>query len=320
MSITVLSIGHAHTLTTIASQTHNYDLVKEIGEIVLNDSSLSGEATDFHNLAVQFTRLDDYTTGYGVVRLGLKRFPYNIDLLADAVYYGSGCGEYEGCEECISVLTGRPYSSWNWRAFSFVSDYYIDRADWTQDPEEILSGYEKALKLSQKQQEVLADEEKGYMREFQIRSLIARLYGLNGDKDAEQREIQLGEEALQRAIESDTMAAAGCCLAYADHLFEKQRYKEVIKYCNRALEFGESQSSVNLSYVLFLSAQSKDVLIHREAAFDDAIRVKDAFADYTAAWMCGSRESYKSTIRTRCAVLAMKSGIDAPDMIMTSIE
>lgn len=320
MSITILSIGHAHTLATLASATHNYNLVKEIGEIVLTDGSLSGEAKDFHNLAVQFALLDDYATGYGVVRLGLKRFPYNVDLLSDAVCYGSACGEYEGCDECISVLMSRPYSSWNWRAFTFVSDYFIDRADWTQDPKEILSGYEEALKLSRKQQEVLADEEKGYLREFQIRKLIARLYGLKGEKDTEQREIQLGEEALQRAIASDAMAATGCCLAYADYLFERQHYKEVIKYCNRTFEFGESQSTVNLGYVLYLCAQSKDVLIHREDAFADLARVEEAFSDYAAAWMCGVAESHKSTIRTRCAVLATKSGVDAPDMIMNDGE
>lgn len=310
-----MSIGHAHTLATIASMTHDYETLREIGEIVLGEDTLSGDASDFHNLAVQFTRLDDYATGYGVVRLGLKRFPYNIDLLADAVYYGSGCGEYEGCQECIDALMNRPYSSWNWRAFTFVSDYYIDKADWTEDPAEVLAGYQEALKLAQKQQEVLSDEEKGYAREFRIRKIMARLYGMSGDKEKEREELRLGEEALKRAIESDDMAAAGCCLNYADYLFEKQRYEEAIRYCKRALEYGESQSSVNLGYVLFLSAQSKDVLIHREDAFDDAERVRDAYSDYVAAWRCGNVEGYKETIRSRCAILEMKSGIRTPEEI-----
>lgn len=312
----ILSIGHAHRMSRLFADNNDFGALKELGHVVLSDESLSGDADDFHNLAVTFTRLDDYSTGFEIVCRGLRLYPYNIDLLADAVYYGSGCGRYDESEKYIEVLLSRPYYDWNWRAFSFVSDYYMNSASWLKDPELVVEGYRKALDLAKHQQVILPTEERGYVREFRIHKMLSSICAANGESDNAAEELEKAENALKSAIYNGNIVAVTCCQYLAEHYFESQRYDEVIELCEKAFTFGEEQASVNLAFLLYLSGQSKDVLIHRDNAFDDSERVMDAYSDYTAAILCGDIEGYIRTIRRRCIVLQSKSGIPAPQSIM----
>lgn len=311
----LLSVGHAHDLMQAAIMQSNFSLVKQIGQTVLEQDEITGDANDYHNLSVEFSRLDDYVTAFQIVEKGLGQYPHNVDLLADAVYYGSNSKQYERCEAYVQKLKDTPFARWNWRAFTFLVEYYINKADWTEDTEQLFSFTDEALKLAQAHQEILPNDEKGYLSEYKVRVLRERFY--RADKKAEEahEENRQAESALKRAIDGKEILAVQCCLRYADFLFEKQRYSEVISICEQALQYGESQSSANLSYFLYLSGQSKDTLIHREKAFADIARVQDAFADYMAAYQDSDNLTYKDNIKTRSIILSAKSGIPFPEVL-----
>ena len=318
-SFAVLSIGHAHTILTEAMQNRDFQLAKKIGKAVLSDDTICGEASDYHNLSVEFSRADDYLTAFMVVKKGLLQYPYNIDLLADGVYYGSNSKQYEACEELANTLLSRPFALWNWRAFTFLIDYYLGKADWTEDTDKIFTFTEEALEIALAYQKVLSNNEKGFVAEYKVRSLRAQYYFCNGvEIERAETEQKLSEDALKRAIDSKTFAAVQCCLRYADYLFEHQRYSEVISICEQALQYGESQPSARIGYFLYLSAQSKDVLLHKEQDFSNIERINDVFSDYIAAFKSVDSSTYKNNILNRVIILSSKSGGGIPNEFLTS--
>lgn len=311
----ILSIGHAHELIQSARVENNFGLIKQIGQSILNQDEIIGDANDYHNLSVEFSRLDDYATSFQIVEKGLQQFPFNIDLLADAIFYGSNSKQYEKCECYIKKLRSAPFARWNWRAFTFLVDYYLDKADWTEDTTQLFGFSDSALEVAKAHQLILPTEEKGYLSEFKIRTLRERYFRAEKKAEKAEEESKLAENALKQAIESEDILAVQCCSKYADFLFEKQRYSEVISVCDQALQYGESQSSAKLSYFLYLSGQSKDVLIHREKAFGDTARVQDAFSDYMAAYQDINSMTFRNNIKTRSIILAAKSGVPLPEFL-----
>lgn len=309
---TILSIGSAHELVQKAMSKGDFDTARRVGQITLSNSDILGDCADYHNLATAFSRADDYLTAFLLVEKGLGQFPYNITLLADAVYYGSNCNEYEKCEQYIATLKKRPLGLWNWRAFTFLIDYYMGKSDWVEDTQTLFAFTDEALELALSYQQVLPTEEKAYMAESKVRSLRERYYLATLDHDKAQTEHELCDAALLKAINAKTFPAVQCCLRYADRLFEQQRYEEVIGICERALQYGEDQPSARLGYFLYLSAQAKDALIHQEKAYADTARIQSAFDDYEAAYRSMDNLTYQNNIETRAIILSTKSGVALP--------
>ena len=318
-SLIVLSVGHAEQLVEEAIDKKDYYLVQQVCQIVLAKETIVGKADNYHNLSVVISQADDYYTAYLIVEKGLAQFPYNIDLLADAIYYGSNARQYKKCEEYILTLRSRPFAHWNWRAFSFLINYYLAKPDWTEQTDELFSFTEEALFVAKAFQEVWPAEEKAYISEYKVRMEREKYYRVKESGDEAKKEKENAENALKRAIDSGRFSAVQCCLRYADLLFEEQRYKDVIDICNQALQYGESQPSAKLGYFLYLSGLSKDILIHREQAYEDVDRVKDAFTDYVAAFRnYNYSSSYISNIRDRVMILSAKSNLPIPDVFVGS--
>ena len=316
-SLVILSVGHAQELVEVAFDEKDYYLVQQICQSILVKESIVGDADDYHNLSVVISRADDYSTAYLIVEKGLLQFPYNIDLLADAIYYGSNSKQYKKCEEYILTLRSRPFAHWNWRAFSFLVDYYLAKSDWTEKIDELFDNTEDALNIAKAFQEILPNEERAYICEYKVRMEREKFYRAKESGVEAKNEKENAEGALKRAIESEKFSAVQCCLKYADLLFEEQRYTDVINICIQALQYGESQPSARLGYFLYLSGQSKDILIHREQAYEETERVKDAFTDYIAAYrVFNYSSSYKSNIRDRVMILSIKSSLPLPSVFV----
>lgn len=130
-------------------QIDNEDLLR-ICDSIINSESIYGSSSDYHNLAVSVARKGFYLQSFTVVQKGLKLYPYNIDLLADAVYYGSSAGKFSECEEYAKILLSRPLALWNWRAYTFMIDYYMDKTDWLTTNDEILASLASALAFLKK--------------------------------------------------------------------------------------------------------------------------------------------------------------------------
>lgn len=341
--IIVLSVGDAHTQ---ASRTTDRTLLKEIANQVIQQNEVKGDADEYHNLAVEYTReWDDYVSGYEIVKKGLSQYPANIDLLADAIYYGSSAGRYQECEEHVEALSKLPLAMWNWRAFTFLVDYYLDQLDWipwgekTEDDihDVVQQQLNNALYFAKLEQKILfgsGEAERGYMAENKVRLMMekvlraeAALSELQVDADSgkaerlwqnAEEEHKKAENILQTAIDDGHFAAYSCCLKLADILFERQEYQRTIEVCESALRFVQSQPSANTAYFTYLIALSKDALIYRDGAFKDEQRIAEAYQDYKCAFELNSnrpgRQIYLRNIQDRMAILEAKTGFAAPVM------
>ena len=335
----VLSVGQAREMAVLLRNDNN--ALMEIKDCVLTQDDIRGDAEDFHNLAVVYTRdYDDYVSGFAIVEKGLRQYPNNIDLLADAIFYGSSAGEYDKCEEHAKKLESRPIALWNWRAFTFLVDYYLQKPDWEDlDQDKILDLLDDAVSYSEMAQAVLegdAEVERGYLSEYKVRMARKRFYSasaaiyhraLNGLHEGSKeyddtnnllqeaeyhikQEQDFAENALKKAIDNGKFAATSCCLRLADSLFEQQRFEETIEVCNKALGFAQSQPSARIGYFIYLIALSEDALIYQNENFSDEDQIRQVYRDYQAAYDCNNErrtERYRQNIIDRLAVLAAKS-------------
>lgn len=327
-----MNVQNKQELTTIISveQAHNLLQTGQIddGEImtlcdaICTSDSIVGSSADYHNLAVELTRKGCFLHGFNIVTKGLKLYPFNIDLLADAVYYGSSAGKFDECEQYAQKLQKRPFALWNWRAYTFLIDYYMDKADWTESEVEVINSMKRALELAQNAQKILGNEEQGYLAEHRVHEVLERWYRESAEKytDEAEKYLQLADaekvwavDALNRAIDNNRIVAVQCCMKYADLKFEEREYEETIRVCEKAFCYGESQPSAKMGYFLYLAAMSMDALIHENKAFGDSERVKECYRMYQAAdkTLDSNRSIYRSNIKLRVKNLEARSGVSS---------
>lgn len=315
---TILSIGVAHTLAQRAAFAEDYASMREIWETVKNDPSLVGDTNDYHNYSVVVSKVDDYLTAYEIVKRGLGQFPYNTDLLADAIYYGSNCNKFSECEEHLRTLLTRPRASWTWRAFSFIIDYLKDRWDWEDEKGKIVAGLSTALKVSKDYQRFLPSEERGYLAEYELHQSLAKVALEDNDIDTSKKHRDLALQILKDTIDDGEYAAVQCSLKYVDALFSQQQFEEVISVCDKALQFGQPSASARLGYFMYLSAQSREILLYKKGEPYDEDEVKLIYKEYIAA-LADTGTSYKQNIDRRVKILSARSGVKIPDTLSFSM-
>lgn len=327
-TMVVLSIGHAHTLAQVASETQNYIDLQAIAEAVLTSANIFGSAAEYHNLAAEYARTDDYYSAYRIVEKGItQQYRYDIDLLADAIHYGSYCNKYSDCEKYKKELKARPRGAWNWRAFTFLVDYLNEKVG-TAEVQDIMPMLDEALEISQEYQRVLRTEEKAYIAECEVRLLRERYIRESQNPDSANladNEYRLAKEALKKAIfglddgETDkSIVAVQCALKYADMLFEERKYQEVISVCAQALEYVETQPSARVAYFKYISALSKDALVRQDNAFADYKRIEDVLNEFSVAYQVINEPTYEKNIKTRATFLAAEAGIPLPKVFEES--
>ena len=330
-TIRILSVGHANQVVQLIKKSGDNIALLSVADQVIKEDRIRGDANDYHNLAVVFTRdFDDYISGYNIVNKGLQYYPNNVDLLADAIYYGSSAGKYGECEKHREQLEKLPLPLWNWRAYSFLIDYFLQKTAWTDSPTdaEMLELTEKALKYAKIEQIALTGDteiERGYLAEHKIRVVRERYYRLlsrvgdrQGDKDLTAKakeESTKAEEILYTAINNNTFVATACCLKLADILFDRKKYEETIEICNIALKSPQSQPSAKIGYFLYLIAMSEDAILYEKELLGDESFVRICYRDYVGAFRCNSgRFAYLENIKNRLAVLEAKTGFPAPEL------
>lgn len=327
-SVVVLSIGHAHTLAEVASMKRDYKKLQQIANAVLNGVNMYGKAAEYHNLGAEFARQDDYFNAYSIVKRGLDRqYSNDIDLLADAIHYGSCCGENDECERLKDRLMARPRGAWNWRAFTFLIDYLKEQAE-QASAEKIMQILDEALKLCKEYQQVLPLEEKGYIAEAEVRKLRQQYMRASDDHDvakkAKDEDIAAKEvlkTALGRSKENPAkIVAVQCALCYADMLFEEQEYEETISVCQQALAYVETQPSARIAYFKYLSALCKEAQLREEArkpgkenALRDQKKVAEVLNEYLVVNKIIEEKTYETNIRNRAALLAAEAGVPLPE-------
>lgn len=303
----MVDVGQAEIILNQYRRDHPQDtsgaehLLDDLLEALRAEEQLVGDADDFHNFSVSISRvLNDNQKTLEIVEAGLKIYPQNTDLLADAIKYGYSCGEREKCKEWYQTLKNIDKSRWTWRAFSFLIDYLL--AEWTSSDQADYT-IEDILALAKEYQENIPDEEDAWLCEFEIYD------GTN------QREK--GIQVLEKAIENFRFCPR-CWLRYADIMMDRGDYEKAEPIIRKMCKNPKTIERVNTAYMYFLDAQCKmHKLYNSEAYENDEVEKKDVLPVYKAFKRAlsarGLRENVKSQIEEYLVDLSNQTGIDFSD-------
>ena len=277
------------------------DLLDKLLEALYEAEQLVGDANDFHNFSVSISKVtSDNQKTLKIVEAGLKIYPQNTDLLADAIKYGYSCGEREKCKQWYQTLKNIDKSRWTWRAFSFSIDYLL--AEWTSSEKEDYTK-ESILDLAKEYQEKIPDEEDAWLCEFEIYD------GTN------QREK--GVAVLEEATAKFRFCPR-CWLRYVDILMDRGDYEKAEPIIRKMCKNPKTTEKINASYMYFLDGQCKLQKLYNSDAYDnDEVDEKDVWAVYKAFKRAlsarGLRENIKSQIEEYILALSSETGIEFPD-------
>ena len=316
----ILSIGTAHQMAQEASDNSDYARLRAIWQKVVEDPEMVGDENDYHNYSVVLSRLDDYLTAYEIVNRGLQQFPYNTDLLADAINYGSKCHKYAEAQAHLATLNTRPYSSWTWRAFQFAIDFLQEAWNWRENKDEVEAGLNVALNIARRYQRYCPSDERSFLAEYEVLQNLAKVAMDKEQYDEAEEKQAAALKVLQDTIATGKYAAVQCSLRYADEMFRQQNYEEVIKTCDRALQYGQSTATARLGYFMYLSAQAREVLLYRQPNWrTNAEEVETIYREYLAAF-ADTGNDYIVNIRRRVQILSARSGIPPIDELKEKLK
>lgn len=224
-----------------------YDLVDAL---LMKGKRVSGDADDFHNLSVTLLRrADDFESAMEIVELGLELHPTDADLLADGISYGVSCGKKARSTQLFDRLRKIDCSLWTWRAFSFSTDYLLDRYVSEGKPYDLDQAFE-SVRLYQKYYPAREDSR---FIEYQIYDKINR------------SDLALG--VLGKAI-NELKYCPKCWLRYADIMIEQGRNSEAEPCLKKLRSRPQSAESVNMSHVYYLDGLCRANAILDSGNFD----------------------------------------------------
>lgn len=207
-----------------------------------NDDNVM-DADDYHNKACDMARRGNYKRASNFCMEGLKRYPMNVNLLADTINYSSKCGDMRVADTHYFMLRKLPFSRWSWRAFTFSCDYLL-----ASNPIE----NEEEIRLLVKQYKtVLPYDEKACVAESELENALGN----------HEQSMKILTESIQHYSN-----ASVCALHLADMQFERGMYEDVVKTCNYGIAASaEPWPSINTPYLLLLRAMSKDQILITKA-------------------------------------------------------
>ena len=244
------------------------------------------DASDYHNVSVHLAETGRNRKATEICSEGLSRFPGNIDLTADAVYYSVKCGEMETAAEYYAQLKEKPYVHWNWRAFTFSLDYL--RADGAAKNEA-----ESRALIAQFRQ-VLPYEEKAALAESNLEEAL-------GNADTA---MQVLEDAIRKYSN-----APQCALRLADMQFDRGMFREAKQTALYGIAASAApQPAVNVPYLRLLATLAEDHILHMKAAKGETVS-RAEIEHLTHAYHLMKKKmpisfAFRELICTRTALLA----------------
>ena len=265
---------------------------------VLKQNVVSGDADDWHNLAVDIAKREYFDLACKVLDVGLSHFPNNVDLLADYLQYGPSCGKTEQCKIYYDQLSKMPMVKYTWRSFHFSASWLTHL--WGQsNSEEELNKLTEALKTLVKQyRRYFPNSEESYLCESNIYRLT---------KESKE-EIKVLNQAIKR-----TFPTPKCALRLADYFFEAGEYKKSLEMIQRSLrDANQVQQAVNESYLWFLSGLAKISLSQTQEAAPQPHDIEDIYSDFESSLRLGVRSSLRDSICKKAALLRHKHNVEIP--------
>jgi tetratricopeptide (TPR) repeat protein len=298
------TVGVAHDRVTDFFNDGKVDIAIRIAEHAAVQD-LPGSPEDYHNLAVELARHDQHPLAVHVVNNGLKRFPKNIDLLADAISYNLGNGDAHQADEFYQQIRRISFDDWNWRAFTHSGDYL-----------QAVGRFPEALELYKQFQSQMPDDERCYA------APAGYLVKMGRHREA----IEMLEDAMNKCKRA---SQSGLLLSQA--YMEIGEYRKAADAADRAIEANaDAQPSTNQSATIWHRANALDAYLHHEltksdAELNDELRhaAFECIVDYiTAIKLRDTLEAYRRRGPERLEILnalLKKHGVES-DELMAQIE
>lgn len=276
------------------------DSRNELYELMMNffeQSQHPGDSDDFHNLAVDLARKDEYLLACQVLECGLNLFPKSVNLLSDYLQYSVNCNKIEECKKAYKTLMKIPRRRWTWRGFSFTIEYLKYLIECSDSEKEICAKEKEIVALIDDFRKFFPYSEESYRTQADFYRVI--------NKHDE-------ELATLRAALDNVLVAPKCALRCADILFERGLYEEASQAISRSIsDATQTQSSVNEGYIYYLSALCKIAVAQKLGHEIGEDTVGEIYSDFNIALskFRSSHNSYSDVIKTKTITLVNKTGI-----------
>lgn len=226
-----------------------YNKIYTLIEMLKQQSLFIGEAADYHNAAVVCARQEDYDMACDFLDIGLSKTPYDIDLLADYLNYGTRCDRIKECDDCYQRLLLKK-SEWNWRAYSFTIDYLLKVGDIKLDNND-----ETIYSLITEYRERIPENEDAYM---QLADFLSKKQKWVAD-NIESSDTFESVLTYATSNESPVNKTPKCDLKLADYYYKQGKHLDkainLLERCKG--DSIDTQRSVNRNYVYLLLALCK---------------------------------------------------------------
>ncbi len=294
----------------ISMRRHDARYLRSVAEYVADpNNEVLDSGTNFHNLAMEFRRVDDMKSALMVARRGIDLHPADTDLIGVALLSATSCGDYATCDDLIAHAEGLDRRVWSEKLYKSIIDYYLERLGdpMLPDAEDRVSG-------------CLKDFERRYPFSDQAYKCHAQMLILLGrvDEAAQLLHRVIFGSAGPDANSREAICAPACCLIYIDDILSdkggRAAYEEISRVARKGVQFtAEEQPSATIGYFLYRDAEAMDALIcsdEDQNAFKNEARVRDILRTYQCAYgLLAQHETYRATIRERYLILTIRSGI-----------
>lgn len=287
---------------TSSAQKKMRDIVRIIED---NSIQYEGTADHFHNLAVDYARMDMYDSACRILERGIKDMPTSIDLLADFIKYGILCGRHAECKDYYERLHGIPFSQWNWRAYSFSIDYLLDCRTRMINSDGLVGIKREALAIANRFIKNIKSEQAFFDK--------ASIYRAFNEPKKEREVLVLALNSLRTTPK--------CTLRLADIEFDEGNFEVAVTHLRRCCNSFSPQPEISRSYTYLLSALGKASLLF-EGKFekesdlydftDDKDKVNTIYTDFHTAIENGLSGIYKKTADAVIKTIVAQSKIEYP--------
>lgn len=300
------------------------DILIELVNQFVSTDLINADADDFHNISVELSRRDENILAIKIIEVGLKNFPWNTDLLADYIQFGTSiCTSriqdvsvgydkiQQEVKECYNKIMQIPQVRWTWRAFCFSIDYLVDFLSKRESPEKVDEYLNTAYELA-----------KSFVEQYASDESYVSLSKVIKEKEGPKAELTVLEEALNS---KDLRVAPKCAMRFAERLFTNGEYEKSLKTAQRGIRDSvQTQKKVSLGYLYLLSGLSKLSLIEREEDTNDTLqktgrtslrqKILDIYCDFNiAARELGKTSDYLEIIVSQANALKDKTSIKVPE-------
>lgn len=297
-------------LLAVSDEPGSGALCRAIAAYVMDpDNEVYSQPDDCFNFAMAYSDAGDTITCLRVCRWALGMYPYDTDLLAQAITAASGSGRFEEGLELIARAEQVPMKHWGVRPFMSITNFYLGYLR-ACDPKDIPEVLERALAVTHAFQKHRPWDERGY-------NLEAELLLFAGD-------VEGAREVLKTAIFekipgpdgtlSPLMASQCCVTMLSDVLCDSTDYEFVIKVAQRGIRgCAREQATSNVGFFVYREALAMDGIICSASQVRDGYgnpeKVRDALMTYRCAYGLVTSPGYRANIRKRYSILCHKSGI-----------